>query len=96
MKRSLLTLGLGLTSIVFAHGPKAEQASSAVEAATRLFLKSSSTELSKAFYSVSAVLAGHERFTVTITTNKGAEKNTYDCTEYELVEPVEWRCKLAN
>lgn len=96
MKSTFIVLGLGLSSLVFAHGPKAEQASEAVKAATQLFLKKNASETTKQFQSVSAVFTGHERLTVVIGTANNTKKFSYDCSENEMVEPVEWECTVLG
>ena len=83
---SLFSLG------AFAHGTPASQAAAAITVATNMFNASAARDVQRQFLGVSATLAGHERFTVTIAL-KNKTTISYDCIENEDVDPVVWECK---
>lgn len=86
----LLALSL-LPALAHAHGSVAKQSSDAILAATELFQRSQTPDVRRQFYSISATLAGHERFAVEISL-KDRSQLKYDCRENEAVNPVVWEC----
>ncbi len=82
---------LALGSQAHAHGSVAHQAHDAVGAAIQLFSKNP-VEITRNFSSVSAVLAGHEKFNVTITLRDQITQYQFVCVENESVNPVIWDC----
>ena len=97
MKTVLLTtLAFLGSATAYGHGSIPQQASLAIESATKLFLKDQPREIKNQFNSVQATVAGHEIFAVRFGL-KGANGDgqvTYRCTENEDVTPVIWECKI--
>lgn len=91
MKFAFLLLTLG--SFALAHGPLAEQGANAVDAAVTRFLKQQPKDTTRQFHSISATVAGHEKFSVVITLKDQTTKFNFNCAENENVEPVAWECQ---
>lgn len=92
MKFSALAALFFMSSLAFADGPIAHQASEAVEVATNMFSATQTPEIAKQFQSINATKVGHEQFAIVITLNDGKTAFAYMCEENESVQPVIWEC----
>lgn len=92
MKKLIILPLLLISNFAFAHGSPATQAAAAIEAAVASFNASATREMQRNFLSITALMTGHEHFTVTVNL-KDNNSLGYDCTENEDAEPVVWECK---
>jgi hypothetical protein len=96
MKKTLFTLMLTSSTLVFAHGSIAQQAANAVDTAAAMFTAKQSKEVQKDVLALTATKTGHEKFLVVITLQNKTTNFSYACEEDETVEPVEWNCTEQN
>jgi hypothetical protein len=92
MMISALTL---VATTALGHGNVAVQANNAVTAALKTVQRDEPRESLRRFKSISAEVAGYEKFEVLVGYTDG---NTlrYICVEDESVEPVVWGCLKQN
>jgi hypothetical protein len=89
---SVLTL---VASAAFGHGNVAVQANNAITEALKTVQRDEPRETLRRFKSISAEVAGYEKFDVVVTyTDSNVLR--YICVEDESVEPVVWGCLKQN
>jgi hypothetical protein len=91
MKTFVFAVATLASTLAFAHGSTAHQASEAISSAVKLF-SAQPKDVQRQFLSVAAVQTGHEQFDVAITLKDQTTQFHFACAENEDVDPVVWEC----